>query len=491
MGCLLAVLSLAGRAALLPWIPMPKPGIQDEFSYLLAADTLAAGRLTNPMHPLWVHFETMHELVRPTYQSKYPPLQGLILATGQVIFGNPWFGVWLSIGVMCAAIYWALCGWLPPKWALLGGVLALLRVGFLNYWSESYWGGAATAIGGALIVGAVPRLRRRAEWKCGVILGVGLAMLAISRPFEGLLLAVGCVAALVKIRWHLIAAPLATVLIPVALWMGYYNFRVTGNLFELPYVAHERQYATWSPFIWNTHPRPAPHYNHEALGTAWIGWEEAHRYTERAHPWQRRWWDFVVNHHFYLGSPLTLCALGFAFIIFRKQPKLRPAVLIAVWFLLAAETETFLWPHYLAPATALFYTVAISALRRLRHFSLIAAVLVILATLALDFGGYTRPENRFLFDKRDFIAHRDSILEKLRRQPGEHLVLVSFGPEHDLNHEWVYNRAKIDNAHIVWAREMGDQKDAELLRYYAGRKVWRLFDNGAKGVTLSPLPHPK
>src|SRR5216684_4055921 len=250
------------RLLALPLLPVPVPGIHDEFSYLLMADTFARGRLANPPHPMWVSFETFPVNWFPKIASMYPPAQGFALALGQLL-GRPWIGVLLSDAAMCAAILWMLQGWLPARWAFLGGVLVALKFGIASYWMNSYWGGATAAIGGALVLGALARIVKRARIREAVLLGIGVAILANSRPYEGFLF---CIPAAAWLFWWLIGrtksrqsprarlqnvfAPLGIVLVLTAAFMGYYNWRLTGNPLLLPHVLNKRTYH-YRLFLWD------------------------------------------------------------------------------------------------------------------------------------------------------------------------------------------------------------------------------------------------
>src|SRR5581483_6494021 len=217
----IGLMALTLRAALLPLQPIPKPGIQDDFSTLLMADTFAHGRVANPTHSMWVHFETFHVNQKPTYVSMIYPGQAVPLAFGQVLFGHPFWGVWLSVGLMCAAICWMLQAWVPPLWALVGAGLATLRLAAFSYWANSYSGGAVAAIGGALVIGALPRIRRQQRVVDALLMGVGLALLANSRPYESTFFVVPIAVALIvwlfQKRGEALKRALVRVVLPVAL----------------------------------------------------------------------------------------------------------------------------------------------------------------------------------------------------------------------------------------------------------------------------------
>src|ERR1700751_2713663 len=100
---------------------------------------------------------------------------------------------------MGAVIYWMLLAWLPPRWALLGGLIAWLKFAVVSYWVNSYWGGAVAATGGALLLGALARLLRRPRSRDAFLFALALAILANSRPYEGALFSLP--AFFVLVRW--------------------------------------------------------------------------------------------------------------------------------------------------------------------------------------------------------------------------------------------------------------------------------------------------
>src|SRR5215813_12558351 len=187
---LLAALPVALRLLLLARHPVPTPNIYDEFGHLLVADTLRHFRLANPPHPMRRFFETFFVLQEPAYSSIYPIGQGLQLAVGQALFGIPWAGVLISTAGFCALCYWMLRAWTSPEWAIAGGLLAVFQFGPLNQWMNNYWGGSLPAAGGCLVFGALPRLRSDGRRRDAMLLGTGLAINLLTRPYESIFLVV-------------------------------------------------------------------------------------------------------------------------------------------------------------------------------------------------------------------------------------------------------------------------------------------------------------
>src|SRR5207249_6256217 len=137
-------------------------------------------------------------------------------------------GVWLSVGLMCTAITWMLQRWIEPEWALLGGILALLRYDLFSYWANSYWGGAVAATGGALVLGSLPRIKASLRLRDALIMGLGLAILANARPYEGVVFSLPVAAALIAwvgvkkpsldVTLRRVFVPLAIVLVLNCIW---------------------------------------------------------------------------------------------------------------------------------------------------------------------------------------------------------------------------------------------------------------------------------
>lgn len=488
------LLALIVRLALLAVSPIPQPFVHDEFSFLLAADTYASGRLTNPTHPLWQFFESVHITQIPSYMSMYFPGQGMVLAAGKVLFGHPWFGVWVSSGIMCAAICWMLQAWLPPGWALLGGFLAVIRLGLFSYWVNSYWGGAVPAIGGCLVLGALPRIQRWQRLRHTAALGAGLAVLAITRPYEGLLLSIPAALYLlitfraeIQLRARLarrVLVPTAAMLALLAGALLYYNFRVFRDPLVFPYQAAYHQYMPAGQFLWQQ-PRPLPVYHHKIMRDFYVG-------IQLQQAQQLRTFGAILSNTgikvltavtFVFGTVLMIPLLWLPLAL--RDRRIRFLVITAAVVGTGVLLNKWLLPHYIAPATCILYALLLQAMRHMRQASfamrpagrfliygivtacvLLAGVRILAQPLGVTLGG---PE--MWYGARPPGVPRAQILARLDRLPGRHLVFVQYAPDHNPAEDWVYNAANIDSAKVIWARDMGS-KNAALVEYYPDRTVW-------------------
>jgi hypothetical protein len=526
-----ALFSLLVNGTMALFLGVPPPAVHDEYSYWLAADTFAHGRLTNPPHPLWIHFESMHVLQQPTYASKYPPGQGLALAVGQVLTGRPIVGVWISSALACAAVCWMLRAWVRPRWALLGSLLVALHPLMVD-WSHNYWGGSVAMLGGALVLGAARRMesssrlaaaRSGAGFSDGCWLGLGMAILANSRPYEGMilsLLAIGIIlisiirpnfvapfsgqatdkwkwpitnlkSAICNLKWPALSAGLVLAL--TAALMAYYNWRVTGSALRMPYMVYQEEYSASPSFLWGK-PRPLPEYHHKEIREFWLNFElPIYEGQQGLAGWLKAAaWKAGVIFKSAFPSLIVLLSLAGLSAALSRSLWVRVALLLLFLFYVALIPVVGMTGHYPAPAAGLFFYLIVESLRLVRvwRWSGKRAGQWAFRALVLGWCLWLIPKgidmNRF---NPEDISHnqareRAAILNQLKSEPGRHLVIVHYGSKHDFHAEWVYNEADIDAAKVIWARDMADNR--RLLDYFHDRRIWLVEADEGRVTDITP-----
>jgi len=458
--------------------PLPYPYSHDEFSYLLGAETFALGRLANPTPPFPEHFEAIHELIRPAYASKYPVGQSAALAVGTLLFGDPYWGVLLTLALVGAATVWCARAWMSPVWSMLAGVQAMATFGLEHYWAESYWGGGLAFLGAMLALGGYRRLTARQQTWAAWPLAAGVAILGVTRPYEGGVLALTVAGALL---WHVAREPglrrtllrgLPAILLPfgtLAFQLAV-NHAVTGSYTRLPYVEYSSQY-TNTPSLWILPPAEGQR-----------GGSETHRMV--------REWEFeqyrelaettVLNalrtrayaladlmRDVFLWIPL---AGVLAIVSYRKMPVFLMVAMLTTGASLMLGT--WLHQHYAAPFLAVCWMFQFAAFSRLWPGRRFGRRLGAVATVFLVFIGCGNAvllaagtAYRVSREGPSSFLPRQSIEMRLEAIPGEHLVLTSEGG-------WIYNSADIESARIVWARDLGESANAALLEHFRDRTVW-------------------
>ena len=501
LACLIVVfVALGMRAALLPVLPAPAaPYIEDEFSYVLGGETFAMGRLANPPHPMWRFFEAGMVNMHPTYVSKYPPAQAAFLALGIRLFGQPWYGVWLSMGLLCGALCWMLQGWLPPKYGIIGGILVVMQLGVSGYWMNSYWGGAVAALGGALAIGALPRLARKASPGAACAAAAAIFVLANSRPFEGLI--VISLLGIALLWWarrcgnmsNLVRAavigPLAAGILLTTGFVAYYNWRTTGDPLLMPYVLNSREYHM-APPLWILPPASPPAVFPDSATQEFWNWDHEVHMKARHNPLRvvasmgEEGFSTFVD-----GAGLALIPFFVGGLLLISSLRARIVAVLLTTFMCLLMFEQYILAHYMAPGLGLMVLVLVFGLQLFRTMKVRGRGI----GLALVAGMLLFSVSLFLADTVRYIVNirngpmnpvkfRAQVVKQLSAKPGRHLVMVRYGADHALGRnfqfEHVYNGPDIDAQKAVWAHDRGAENSA-LFSYYPDRTVWLYQPDGS------------
>lgn len=432
---------------------IPAPSIHDEFGYLLTADTFASGRITNPTHPFKEHFESHHIFWEPTYQARYPPAQGFFLALGQVFTSLPIVGVWLSFALGCCALFWMMRSIVDEKWALLVTLLVLTNPTLIEYWGNTYWGGAVAMLGGSLFFGALFRLLKDISLQNSIIYGLGLFILANSRPAEGLFVVVGTIPILLYIffrdsnykrvtTYRNFIVPIASISLLLIAWILFYNYRLTGDMLRWYYLQ-----STYDPGFHS----PTVTYSFRII----------------------RFWIFFI------GPILSISILGLVVGLFHRIQSDWPilfAVILSLLLVHLSAAITAGWPHYIAPITCIIFSSVAYGLSRFDDFKIkgeslgkISSAIVALVLVLQIIGLVDKllSEEPYTWNK-----YRQDVISDLKKKEGKDLVFVHYSPNHNPHQDWVYNKADIDHAEVIWARDLGREKNSRLVEYYKDRNVW-------------------
>jgi len=498
---MLAVLPVLLRLLLLPHHPVPSPDVFDEFGHLLLADTLRHFRLSNPAHPLPQFFETMFVLQSPSYSSIYPIGQGIALALGRMSFGNPWAGVLMSTAAFCALCYWMLRAWTTPAWALAGGLLAVFEFGPLSQWMNGYWGGTFAAMAGCLVFGSLPRLMDRARKRDAWLLGIGLGLNVLTRPYESIFLLVSVVLFLAPALKHArrFATPIVIVMTALLAAAGLtmeQDKRITRNWTELPYALSQYQYGVPASLTFLADATPHRELTpQQALEyKSQLAFRGADRETVQSYLLRL---EYRVRYYRFFFLPPLFLAIPFFLVRLREW---RFAWVALTWARFALGINFFpaMQTHYLGAVTCLFVLVGVAGMEQMARWNSTAARIVMFLCAAHFLFWYTL----HIYDQREFslalrpyetwdgLNHQNPerrivVNRRLAAMPGKLLVFVRYSPQHIFQDEWVYNDADLDGARVVWARDLGPEENRKLRAYYPDRQVL-LFEPDGRPMRLQP-----
>jgi hypothetical protein len=340
-----------------------------------------------------------------------------------------------------------------------------------------------------------------------------VAVLALSRPFEGFVVVLIALSFTLVGRTRLARAGLRRLAVAVAIvatvgggFHLHFNRVVTGDSWTMPY-SHLTAMQDAAPlFIFQGLPE-RPEYVDEHVDRF---------FTE----WAMEWYTLQQGG---LGSLIAaavarpvVAGVGYLFGPVRNGsgppfwfpsvlilPLLLPLHLVRRWearrvilslavLFGSLNFVTYFLPHYVAVLTSMWMLLVLLTLRILRvmvrrtsfRSCLVPGVVLLSWALLVPPVVRQRHLNR---DPSWFANQKVALSSELAAHGGEHLVLVSYGEDYDLHIEWVYNSAELDEQTVIWARSLDPEEDAALLRFYGERSGWRLDLRAGVLPALRPI----
>src|SRR5260370_11099166 len=255
-------------------------------------------------------------------------------------------------------------------------------------------------------------------------------------------------------------------------------------------------------FVWKS-PGPEPIYRHKAMRDFYAVWEVKDGLHRIKSVGSVTWTVFrkvIGRWVFFLGPALSVPLLFLPQIV-KRDRRMRILLIIGGVTLFAVLLDSLFYAHYLAPIAGLLFAIIVQGLRHLRAWRrpqglllaraipAICVAMIAVRLLAQSIGipfppavpmtWYHTPEGN---------VARARVLAQLDAIPGRHLAIVHYGPDHNsVMNEWVYNRADIDAAKVVWAREMDATENRELLQSSHDRRA-RLVEPDQTPPRGSPYP---
>lgn len=372
---------------------------------------------------------------------------------------------------------------------------------------DGYLGGLPPAAAGALVAGSWFRWHHKPDWKLAALGSLGGGIWWLIRPAEaitGTALAAGVL--LWKVveqrRRNLAALPrlfvvpvLCVLVLPVTITL-LHNRAVTGDPFVLPYVHAQRMLGVPQSFVFQS-PVPPPPTGAFVHRTMYEGQLKAKRHFNTVAGFIA-WTASKIHLTFSYFSGFVLAVLLGIIAYSAGLSQLSRYCLGLFAATCAFEFLYVFWSsHYIGGSLILLvvpYTEAFMKLGPLLERKKVippswtpalAGIVFILACVGPS--GFQR--DRFIEDAR-ILSFRDRFQRTLESTPGKHLVVMDDRKFLDRHIQWIYNRANIDHAKVVWARSLNSEKDGRLLAYFSERTLWTVtFDN--ETPRLVPLRSPR